>query len=155
MQQKSKTSHSHPIQINGVNIPSCRGQIGMTLCPGKKQPDAMSGHWDRDLDTDIRAIVAWGGKVLVSLMEESEFSDLGVVDLPRCAAKYGLEWFHVPIADFSIPSRFVESQWMLVVRQLKARLSEGENIVFHCKGRLGRTGTMAACLLREFGVRGK
>ena len=36
--------------------------------------------------------------------------------------------------------------------RLHALLSDGHNIVIHCKGGLGRTGTIAARLLVEFGA---
>ena len=39
-----KTSASHPLRIDEINIPGCRGRIGVTSCPGKKQHDAASGQ---------------------------------------------------------------------------------------------------------------
>jgi ADP-ribosyl-[dinitrogen reductase] hydrolase len=150
-----KTSTSHPLRIDETNISGCRGRIGMTFCPGKKQPDAASGIWNRDLETDLRVIKEWGASILISLMEEKEFSELKVVDLPVHAARIGLEWIHLPIEDTSTPSREVEDQWRAIVKGLKRRLLHGEKIVFHCKGGLGRTGTMAACLLKELWIDGK
>jgi ADP-ribosyl-[dinitrogen reductase] hydrolase len=149
-----KTSTSHPLRIDEINIPSCRGRIGMTFCPGKKQPDADSGTWDRDLETDLHAIKAWGASILISLMEKHEFAELKVVDLSMYAARNGLEWIHLSIQDGSIPSASTENAWRGIVKGLKPRMMKGENVVFHCKGGLGRTGTMAACLLKELGIEG-
>jgi ADP-ribosyl-[dinitrogen reductase] hydrolase len=150
-----KTSASHPLRIDEVIISNCLGLIGMTFCPGKKQPDAASGHWNRDLETDLRAIKDWGASILISLMEEKEFSELKVLDLPILAIKMGLEWIHLPIVDMSTPSQFIENHWRAIVKGLKFRLLSGEKLVFHCKGGLGRTGTMAACLLKELKFDGK
>ena len=56
-----KTSQSHPLRIDEINLES-GGIIGMTFCPGKKQKNAYAGEWDRDLDTDLQVIVYWGLK---------------------------------------------------------------------------------------------
>lgn len=47
----TKTSVSDPLYIAAVSPPDLPGVIGMTLCPGKKDPGRA---WDRDLDTDPR-----------------------------------------------------------------------------------------------------
>jgi ADP-ribosyl-[dinitrogen reductase] hydrolase len=153
--KSAKTSLSHPLQIDEIKFPGCRGRIGLTFCPGKKQSDAANGPWDRDLVTDLRAIKAWGASILVSLIEQKEFRELKVEDLPVRAKEAGLEWIHLPIEDILTPSRSTEEHWRKIVKGLKARLLRGENIVFHCKGGLGRTGTMAACLLKELWIDGK
>ena len=38
------------------------------------------------------------------------------------------------------------------VNQIRARLSIGEHIVVHCRGGLGRAGTVAACILVSDGM---
>jgi ADP-ribosyl-[dinitrogen reductase] hydrolase len=124
----------------------------MTFCPGKKQVDAMSGAWNRDLGIDLQAVKDWGATVLVSLIEHHEFSELRVRGLSRQTKAFELDWIHLPIQDVSIPSPSAEKGWQTIGIELAARLKRGENIVLHCKGGLGRTGMMAACLLREFGM---
>lgn len=150
-----KTSASHSLRIDEVNIPRCRGRIGMTFCPGKKQLNAASGTWYRDLVTDLVAIKTWGASILITLMEEKEFSEFKVPDLPKYARGMGFEWIHLPIEDVSVPSPRIEDQWRSIVKGLKRRLFLGDSIIFHCKGGLGRTGTMAACLLKELWIDGK
>jgi ADP-ribosyl-[dinitrogen reductase] hydrolase len=51
-----KTSTSHPLRIDEINIPGCRGRIGMTFCPGKKQLNAACGIWDHSLKICICTI---------------------------------------------------------------------------------------------------
>ena len=150
-----KTSETHPLRIDSVEVPGTAGRIGMTLCPGKKQPNALSGAWHRDLAVDLRAIKSWGATVLLSLMEEHEFLELGVIGLFEQTTALEIKWIHLPIRDVSIPNSSAEKQWAAVVSELVDRLKKDEKIVLHCKGGLGRTGMMAACLLREFGVGGK
>jgi hypothetical protein len=55
--------------IDALDTPG-GGRIGMTFCPGKQNPFAMTGAWARDLDTDLAVIRAWGASTLVTLMEQ-------------------------------------------------------------------------------------
>lgn len=42
------------------------------FAPAKKQIHAATGNWDRDLDVDLQAILDWGAKAVVTLMEDHE-----------------------------------------------------------------------------------
>jgi ADP-ribosylglycohydrolase len=87
-------------------------------------------------------------------MEDSELDDVHVPAsaLRDAATANGLEWYHLPIPDISIPDGSFEDLWIYSGLQLRRHLSQGGNIVIHCKGGLGRTGTIAARLLVEFGT---
>jgi ADP-ribosyl-[dinitrogen reductase] hydrolase len=67
------------------------------------------------------------------------------------AIALGLDWYHLPIRDVSIPSTAYETQWADVGEALRTRLLDGQAIVVHCRGGLGRTGLVAARLLIELG----
>lgn len=148
-----RTSDSDPLRIAELATPA-RGFIGLTFCPGKYDPHGMTGGWDRNLDKDLQAIVDWGGKVLVTLMESHELELLGVPDLGEIAHEHGLLWMHLPIPDASIPGPAWESAWTAEHGpRLRHMLCDGKDVVIHCKGGLGRTGLVAARLLIEFGER--
>jgi ADP-ribosyl-[dinitrogen reductase] hydrolase len=145
-------SGNSPLRIDSVKVPSTDGVIGMTFCPGKKDPYSPSGPWDRELETDLRAIREWGAEAIVTLVEKFELDFLGVSDLPRKVRKTGMQWFFLPIVDFSVPDRDFESKWQTAGGELRRILRDGGRIVIHCRGGLGRTGTIAARLLVEFGM---
>jgi ADP-ribosyl-[dinitrogen reductase] hydrolase len=145
-----RTSDTHPLQIAFVETPG-NGKIGMTFCPGKQDPHAMTGPWDRDLESDLAAIANWGATALVTLMELHELERLGVSGLGEAAVVQGLDWYHLPIRDVSIPSATFEAEWVDAGRVLRSRLMGGESVVVHCRGGLGRTGLIAARLLVELG----
>jgi ADP-ribosyl-[dinitrogen reductase] hydrolase len=149
-----KTSTSHPLRIDSVAVGRASGRIGLTFCPGKKQTDAQSGVWDRSLDDDIKAIKAFGAVALVTLMPDSELQSLRVSphQIRDKASELGVEWYQLPIPDAGIPDQSFEDSWVDAGLRLRALLKAGHNIVIHCKGDLGRTGTVAARLLIEFGV---
>ena len=147
-----RTSDTHPLRIDPVAIPGSAGLIGMTFCPGKKQPAAMTGAWNRDIDKDLATIRAWGASVLISLIEAHEFVELQVPELPRVCRRYDLVWHGLPMVDGSIPGVRWENRWKEVEPSLYQTLRAGGRIVIHCKGGLGRTGLLAARILVEFGM---
>jgi len=146
-----KTSLSHPLQIAEAKFGPDLGSIGITFCPGKKQPGALTGAWDRDLGIDLDAIDAFGASALLTLIEDHEISDLGVHDIGEETVLRHMEWLHLPIADVSVPGPAFEQAWKVHGPGLRARLRDGFNLVVHCKGGLGRAGTIAARLLVELG----
>ena len=146
-----KTSKTHPLRIDGVSVPGTSGVIGMTLCPGKVQRSAISGDWERDLAADLRMIRDWGASILVTLMEPAELSAFKVGNLPR-EMPSGVEHFLLPITDGGIPDAEWERAWAPAGTRIRAALGSGAKVVVHCRGGLGRTGTVAARLLVEFGM---
>ena len=151
MEAHVRTSQQYPLQIDTVAVPECRGRLGMTLCPGKKQRGALTGDWSRDLDLDLLAIRDWGATVIVNLMEDHEMAEFGVTDTPSRIPS-GIEYLCMPIPDFGVPGPGWEAQWDGRGPGLHARLAAGEAILLHCKGGLGRTGMVAARLLVESGL---
>ena len=147
-----RTSLSHPLQIAAVQLVPGYGRIGVTFCPGKKQPGSLSGGWHRDLGTDLDAIRDWGAAVVVSLVEQHELEALAVSNLGAEVVNRHMEWLHLPIPDVSVPQVQFEQVWQLKGAGLRARLRDGFDVVVHCKGGLGRAGMIAARLLAELGV---
>jgi len=152
MKRIVRTSETDPLEIATVAAGDAKGAIGLTLCPGKHDPVAMSGAWARDLDTDLAAIRAWGAVALVSLIEDHEFVLLRVPDLGSRAQALGLDWHHLPIMDVSVPGAAFESRWQHSGPVFVSLLQRGERLVVHCRGGLGRSGLVAARLLVELGV---
>lgn len=147
-----KTSETHPLRIDWVKPCNSWGSIGMSFCPGKTQKGALSGDWQRDLAADMQVIRASGVKTVVSLIELHEFSELKVTAIPTAASEAGLKWVHLPITDMCAPSWEWLKLWSVLGGELVDQLSRGESIFVHCKGGLGRAGTVAACLLIESGM---
>ncbi len=146
-----RTSLTHPLQIACLSTPMA-GDIGLTFCPGKHDPGAMTGAWSRDLTTDLQAICDWGATTLVTLMETHELELLRVPTLGETAQISGLKWMHLPIRDVSVPSAAFERQWPVAANAIEQELESGNNVVIHCRGGLGRTGLVAGMLLVRNGV---
>ncbi|MCF7994982.1 MAG: ADP-ribosylglycohydrolase family protein [Chromatiaceae bacterium] len=145
------TSQTHPLRIDAVDTP-CGGSVGMTICPGKQQKGSISGDWYRDLDTDLRVIVDWGAAAVVTLMEPNELAGVGVVHMGEAVEALGMDWYHLPIRDVQPPGQRFENRWVLAGLRLRRLLRRGHKVLIHCRGGLGRSGTVAARLLVELGV---
>jgi ADP-ribosyl-[dinitrogen reductase] hydrolase len=143
-----KTSLSHPLRIDAIETPA-GGLLGVTFCPGKKDRHAA---WDRDLAADVQAIADWGASLLVTLIEEHEFGMLGVELLGERVQAAGLAWLHLPIRDVDVPDQRFEKGWHAANARVHAILQARGRVVVHCRGGLGRAGTVAARILVEQGV---
>ncbi|MEI6214969.1 MAG: cyclin-dependent kinase inhibitor 3 family protein [Desulfuromonadales bacterium] len=147
------TSKNSPLRIDTIRLPGNRGQIGMTFCPGKKDSGYSGRVWARDLVTDLDVISDWGANAVVTLMEGFELEMLGVSDLPEMLRARCLEWHHLPIRDVDVPDRHFEAQWQGHGNRLREILISEGKVLLHCRGGIGRTGTIAARLLVEFGFK--
>jgi ADP-ribosylglycohydrolase/protein-tyrosine phosphatase len=145
-----RTSASDPLRIS--ELPFGAGLIGITLCPGKRGDSQQGSRWARDLDTDLEVIRSWGASAVVTLIEDHEFTMLGVESLPRAMQDAGIEWHHLPIRDVDVPDQRFESRWVYAGTRLREGLRSGERVLVHCRGGLGRAGLVTAGLLVESGV---
>jgi hypothetical protein len=146
-----RTSLSHPLRIDILSVPGTTGLIGMTICPGKKGLSLYGRPWDRDLGIDLQAVRAWHPDLFITLMEEREFEQLGVPGFGSEAKKAGLCWLHLPIPDTEAPGEVFHGLWRDHGPNVRRILRNGGRVLLHCRGGLGRTGTLAAQLLVEFG----
>jgi protein-tyrosine phosphatase len=149
---KLRTSQSHPLQIAEVRASAAHGRIGITFCPGKHDAAAMTGGWARDLAADLDAIAQWGAGMVVTLVEPIELGLLRVPQLGDEVRRRGMDWLHLPIPDYQPPTAAFERAWHDDGALIRQRLRQGDSIVVHCKGGLGRAGMIAARLLVELGV---
>lgn len=137
--------------IDAIRFPS-GGKAGMTHCPGRNHTDTLGRRWNGDLAADLTSIEAWGARALVSLIEAQEFAGLGVPDLAIQIRRRRFDWYHLPIRDMCAPDDDFARAWAKHGTPISQYLQDGEKIVVHCAGGLGRTGTIVARLLVDFGA---
>ena len=144
-----RTSLDSPLRIAEVEVGPMHGRLGLTICPGKK--DGPAG-WDRDLGEDLRVIRDWGASAVVTLIEDHELRILGIEGLGDEVQGRGMAWMHPPIRDVDIPDARFEHAWQVAGPALHRRIDNGERILIHCRGGLGRTGLVAGLILVERGL---
>lgn len=124
------------------------GRLAILPCPGLRDGTGDAAALRSDLDS----IRARGATVLVTLMEASELRALGLAGLGTAAHARALTWHHLPIVDYAVPGEAFEEAWTTVSNGLRAALDAGAMVALHCRGGLGRSGTIAARLLIESGM---
>lgn len=144
-----RTSITHPLRID--SLPIANGQIGLTLCPGKQGDSVFGKPWARDLALDLDAVKSWGADMVLTLIEDHEFDTLAVRGLAEGLRARGMEWLHFPIRDVDVPSADSEGHWRGLSRRIHQQLENGGKVMIHCRGGLGRAGTIAALLMIERG----
>jgi protein-tyrosine phosphatase len=148
-----RTSETDPIQADflpedDVQTP---GRLGMTFAPGMRTT-GMRGRWERDLTADLRALEEeHETDVLVSLMEDHEYHGYRIPELLERDTYGGIEILRFAIKDMGVPREAESERFEAFVQDVVERLEHGQNVVVHCRGGLGRTGTLAACVLVALG----
>lgn len=148
-----RTSLTHPLRIDALSCaPFASGSIGITFCPGKWGDSLYGAPWERDLDLDVEAIREWGASVALTLIEEHEFGMLRVPGLGEAFRLRKIEWYHLPVVDLRSPHEPFHAGWQAAGSAAVRALHAGGKVLVHCRGGVGRAGTVAALLLIELGA---
>jgi protein-tyrosine phosphatase len=93
----------------------------------------------------LRQYLDCGITYFVDLTQEGERQDY-VPILKQEAEKIGLDVMHkrLSIPDFGIPS---PALMMSILNTIDEGLNQGLKVYVHCRGGIGRTGTVVACFL--------
>jgi ADP-ribosyl-[dinitrogen reductase] hydrolase len=142
--ENDKTSKTDPLRISWLT-PS----VGLTIGPGKKCPSVMGGFdWDRDMGV----IKEEGISLIITLMMPEELSEFGMGNIGSVASDNDIAWVQIPIVDGDIPSEKQEYSIRELINIIKHHVDAGLKVLIHCRGGLGRTGTIAGCYLTSCGV---
>ena len=127
-----------------------KGKIFLTCFPGRSGAK-VSFEEDIFLE-ELNNFSSLNSSTVVTLVEDNEIEKLcDKKFFVRKIYSHNLKWIHMPIADLKSPDHKFMDKWQTTKVLLKNDLIEGMNIVLHCMGGKGRSGTIAAILLIEFG----
>jgi protein-tyrosine phosphatase len=62
-----------------------------------------------------------------------------------------IEILRFAIRDMGVPQEAESERFETFVKDVVQWLEQGQNVVVHCRGGLGRTGTLASCVLVTLG----
>ena len=126
LQENTRTSVTHPLKIQWVNIGE-NSKIGLTFCPGKKGPSIYGFLWDRDLEIDLK-IIKDSASLLLTLMEDHELTMLNVRELGMKAKEMSLEWLHLHLPDVSTPDADFMTNWPKHSLYIRKLIAKNENV---------------------------
>ncbi len=125
-----------------VSLPeTIKGKMFVDAMPGSEQswPEFLAEASSVGLDT------------IVSLTSEDEIRRHSPSYLTALTEKkLPCDWRSVAMRDLGLASN--EGAFRAQVKEVAAKLSEGKTVLIHCAGGRGRTGTMAACVLKTMGL---
>lgn len=146
MSWRTRTSETPPLRVDFLNpdVLGLAGHLGMTILPGVHDP----GRWNRDLISDLHRLKQhYQTDMLITLLEREEFGRYGVPDFLERVDELGLEMDHFPITDVRTPRKAQFGEYSALIERIVNRLRDGKTVVVHCRGGLGRTGTVVASAL--------
>lgn len=159
-----KNSQTHPLRIDVLDLntipelipksPNVLGQMGLTFCPGKCHEGLFGDLWERDLESDLAVIRQWGAHAWINLMEDTDLVSvkLNPQTFSASVIDAGIDYYHLPIVDAGTPDAEFENSWRSQISvEFRQRLFQGQKLLIHCRGGLGRTGMVAARILVDMG----
>jgi protein-tyrosine phosphatase len=121
------------------------GKLIFTPCPGTKGVG---------LAAAVEQLHQAGAHAVISMTPSDELAKLDVPALPEAVARADMRWFQFPIEDDAAPGPDFEQAWTAYRDAVMSLVSRHSGIAIHCRGGSGRTGFMAALILREMGMDG-
>jgi protein-tyrosine phosphatase len=105
-------------------------------------PRPRAGDWLVD------EIAGWRGEgvdIVVSLLEAEEVGDLELIREAALCGAQRIDFVSFPVRDRGVPASLPET--MKLVRRLAAEVAAGKAVAVHCRAGIGRSATIAACVL--------
>jgi protein-tyrosine phosphatase len=110
-------------------------------------PRPRAGDWLED------ETISWrrqGLDTVVSLLEDTEIGELGLGDESAMCARAGLRFVRFPLPDRGVPASEVAVSEL--VASLVGELRAGHGVGIHCRIGVGRSASLAVCVLAALGV---
>ncbi|MBN8631969.1 MAG: dual specificity protein phosphatase family protein [Rhodobacterales bacterium] len=124
-----------------AELPVGGGRLGIGPMPGRGGAYA----------ADLAEVLAWGPGLVLTMTTQEELASKGAEGLPGDLAAAGVEWLHLPIADFGAPQGETAAAWPRASLAALGVLAAGGKVWVHCMGGCGRSGTVALRLMVEAG----
>jgi hypothetical protein len=138
-----------PLEYSDADM-ELRPRYAMPLPPGLAgRLSTMAQPYPDRLDEQFAALRAAGVDVVVSLQPPVERHAAGLDGEPAAAARAGVEFHELPVADFGVPDRAAAAP---VVALLCDRVRAGRQVVLHRAGGIGRSSVVAGAVLVGLGV---
>ena len=137
------------MNFNLVRLENFGSEICLSAFPGREHTNVFSIDL---MEEFFNFLDSNRYRSLVSLVEVHEFDQF--ISYPKFEEKIGkrnFSWFFHPLKDMTAPDEIFRERFFETQSHLLENLRSGKKIAIHCKGGLGRSGTIAALLLRHLG----
>ena len=90
--------------------------------------------------------------MVVTLLEKVEINALGFDSLAAHLSQTDILWHHFPIRNMDAPANSSELRLQEIIIHMTQCFNTGKAVFIHCHAGLGRTGLVAATVLKSFGM---
>ena len=104
---------------------------------------------------NINIIDQWSNthvRMVVTLLEKAEIKALGFETLAAHLSQTDILWHHFPIRNMDAPANSSELRLQEIIIHMAQCFNTGKAVFIHCHAGLGRTGLVAATVLKSFGM---
>ena len=149
---QSKTNSSTYFSVNNPRRkPNPSAIFGICQCPGKKLVKGRDGKPHlRSIEDDINYFKVTNKiDMIICLLDRYELKFIGV-DLEiykKQCDKNNIELVCYPIIEMACPNDKPRDFDQLILDKIKSNIENGKRVIAHCRGGIGRAGTLACCML--------
>ena len=102
------------------------------------------------LDREIRDLLDEEVTHVVSLLTVEEVANVGLLGEQGALEDVGINFSSLPIPDFGILEDYNRAKDL--IDHATSDLQQGDSVVIHCRGGIGRSSTIAAAVLTQLGI---
>jgi protein-tyrosine phosphatase len=125
--------------------------FGICAAPGKNLAKGRDGKvYNRDIELDVKHLKeSMNVDVIVCLLNKYELRTIGV-DLDKYQAacdKYNISLLVYPIVEMGVPAQSAQEFDIQIINFIFESIRNNKKVICHCRGGIGRAGTVAACVI--------
>jgi len=146
---------SPPFALTWLQFTSdkCKGKLALSQTPGKKLLKGRNGKsFNRDLKSDLLEIKETHKiSTIVCLLNKFELRTVGVNldEYKKICEIYKIHLIVYPIIEMGVPEEDFVIFRKGILAEILTELAMEHNVLIHCRGGIGRAGTIACCVLLE------
>ncbi|HET8870899.1 MAG TPA: tyrosine-protein phosphatase [Aquabacterium sp.] len=130
------------MSFRSLTLPAdTRGALLLSAMPGRFEPWPQAAHSLAKARVDL--VVCLNPLDEIALVSPGYHAAIAGQELP-------CRWLHVPMRNFGLAEQ--AATFRSGVEQVVQALDRGETVLIHCAAGMGRTGSMAACVLKQLGL---